>query len=197
MPYDRYENPLISRYASVEMAELFSPQRKFSTWRRIWIALAQAQQELGLGVTTEQIEQLEENAENIDFDTARRYENKLRHDVMAHVHAYGDVCPDARPIIHLGATSCFVTDNTDLIILREALVAVRSRLATSHGPRFLGKGIHRHWRNIESAFQQMASSSQRRSRSKLSRMSGGRPSAKSIWKSSRLSTSMMTRCTQA
>ena len=116
MPYDRYENPLISRYASAEMAELFSPQRKFSTWRRIWIALAQAQQELGLGVTTEQIEQLEEHADNIDFDTARRYENKLRHDVMAHVHAYGDVCPDARPIIHLGATSCFVTDNTDLII---------------------------------------------------------------------------------
>ena len=130
MPYDRYDNPLIISFASVEMAELFSPQRKFSTWRRIWIALAQAQQELGLGVTTEQIEQLEEHADNIDFDTARRYENKLRHDVMAHVHAYGDVCPDARPIIHLGATCCFVTDNTDLIILREALVAVRSRLAS-------------------------------------------------------------------
>ncbi|MBT4693587.1 MAG: adenylosuccinate lyase [Planctomycetaceae bacterium] len=129
MPHDRYENPLISRYASVEMAELFSPQRKFSTWRRIWIALAQAQQELGLGVTTEQIDQLQEHVDNIDFDMARQYENKLRHDVMAHVHAYGDVCPDARPIIHLGATSCFVTDNTDLIILREALVAVRSRLA--------------------------------------------------------------------
>ena len=91
MPYDRYENPLISRYASAEMAELFSPQRKFSTWRRIWIALAQAQQELGLGVTTEQIEQLEEHADNIDFDAARRYENKLRHDVMAHVHAYGSL----------------------------------------------------------------------------------------------------------
>ncbi len=129
MPHDRYENPLISRYASVEMAELFSPQRKFSTWRRIWIALAQAQQELGLGVTTEQIAQLQEHVDSIDFDTARQYEKKLRHDVMAHVHAYGDVCPDARPIIHLGATSCFVTDNTDLIILREALVAVRSRLA--------------------------------------------------------------------
>ena len=129
MAHDRYENPLISRYASVEMAELFSPQRKFSTWRRIWIALAQAQQELGLGVTTEQIAQLQEHVDSIDFDTARQYEKKLRHDVMAHVHAYGDVCPDARPIIHLGATSCFVTDNTDLIILREALVAVRSRLA--------------------------------------------------------------------
>ena len=108
MAYDRYENPLISRYASVEMAELFSPQRKFSTWRRIWIALAQAQQELGLGVTTEQIAQLQEHVDSIDFDTARQYEKKLRHDVMAHVHAYGDVCPDARPIIHLGATSCFV-----------------------------------------------------------------------------------------
>ncbi len=129
MAHDRYENPLISRYASVEMAELFSPQRKFSTWRRTWIALAQAQQELGLGVTTEQIAQLQEHVDSIDFDVARQYEKKLRHDVMAHVHAYGDVCPDARPIIHLGATSCFVTDNTDLIILREALVAVRSRLA--------------------------------------------------------------------
>ena len=129
MPHDRYENPLISRYASAEMAELFSPQRKFSTWRRIWVALAQSQQELGLGVTAEQIDQLQEHVDNIDFDAARQYENKLRHDVMAHVHAYGDVCPDARPIIHLGATSCFVTDNTDLIILREALVAVRSRVA--------------------------------------------------------------------
>ena len=129
MPHDRYENPLISRYASAEMAELFSAQRKFSTWRRIWIALAQAQQELGLGVTAEQINQLQEHVDNIDFDAARQYENKLRHDVMAHVHAYGDVCPDARPIIHLGATSCFVTDNTDLIILGEALVAVRSRVA--------------------------------------------------------------------
>jgi adenylosuccinate lyase len=129
MAHDRYENPLISRYASAEMAELFSPQRKFSTWRRIWIALAQAQQELGLGVTTEQIDQLLEHADNIDFDAARQYEKKLRHDVMAHVHAYGDVCPDARPIIHLGATSCFVTDNTDLIILREGLIAMRSRLA--------------------------------------------------------------------
>jgi adenylosuccinate lyase len=129
MAYDRYENPLISRYASAEMAELFSPQRKFSTWRRIWIALAQAQQELGLGITTEQIDQLQKHVDNIDFEVARQYEKKLRHDVMAHVHAYGDVCPDARPIIHLGATSCFVTDNTDLIILREALVAVRSRLA--------------------------------------------------------------------
>jgi adenylosuccinate lyase len=129
MAHDRYENPLISRYASAEMAELFSPQRKFSTWRRIWIALAQAQQELGLGVTTEQLDQLQEHADNIDFDAVGQYEKKLRHDVMAHVHAYGDVCPKARPIIHLGATSCFVTDNTDLIILREALVAVRSRLA--------------------------------------------------------------------
>ena len=123
MAHDRYENPLISRYASAEMAELFSPQRKFSTWRRIWIALAQAQQELGLGVTTEQIDQLQEHVDNIDFDAARQYENKLRHDVMAHVHAYGDVCPDARPIIHLGATSCFVTDNTDLIECFKQLAA--------------------------------------------------------------------------
>ncbi len=129
MTYDRYQNPLVNRYASAEMAELFSPQRKFSTWRRIWIGLAEAQQELGLAITDEQIDQLKKNADQIDFAAASQYEKKLRHDVMAHVHAYGDVCPAARPIIHLGATSCFVTDNTDLIILREALTSIRQRLA--------------------------------------------------------------------
>ncbi|HCA49264.1 MAG TPA: adenylosuccinate lyase [Planctomycetaceae bacterium] len=119
----------MTRYASAEMAEIFSPQRKFSTWRRMWIALAEAEQELGLPITDEQIGQLKAEVDNIDFDVAREYEKKLRHDVMAHVHTYGDVCPDARPIIHLGATSCFVTDNTDVILLREALIYVRKRLA--------------------------------------------------------------------
>jgi len=112
------------------MAEIFSPQRKFSTWRKMWIALAEAEQELGLPITDEQIAQLKSEAENIDFTVAKEYEKKLRHDVMAHVHAYGDVCPDARPIIHLGATSCFVTDNTDVLLLREALEYVRQRLAS-------------------------------------------------------------------
>ena len=129
MSHDKYQNPLITRYASAEMAEIFSPQRKFSTWRRMWIALAEAEQELGLPITDEQIGQLKAEVDNIDFDVAREYEKKLRHDVMAHVHTYGDVCPDARPIIHLGATSCFVTDNTDVILLREALIYVRKRLA--------------------------------------------------------------------
>jgi len=127
--HDKYQNPLITRYTSAEMAEIFSPQRKFSTWRRMWIALAEAEQELGLPITDEQIGQLKAEVDNIDFDVAREYEKKLRHDVMAHVHTYGDVCPDARPIIHLGATSCFVTDNTDVILLREALIYVRKRLA--------------------------------------------------------------------
>lgn len=126
--HDRYENPLLSRYASETMARLWSDQRKFSTWRRLWVALAEAEQEMGLPVTTSQIEEMRAHVDQIDFDAAARYERKLRHDVMAHVHAFGDVCPAARPIIHLGATSCYVTDNTDLILMREALALVRARL---------------------------------------------------------------------
>ncbi|MBD14717.1 MAG: adenylosuccinate lyase [Planctomycetaceae bacterium] len=121
MSQEAYENPLISRYASDTMSRLFSPQHKHSTWRRLWVALAESEAELGLPITQQQIDQLRANVDDIDFKIAGDYEKKLRHDVMAHVHAYGDQCPDARPIIHLGATSCFVTDNTDLIILREAL----------------------------------------------------------------------------
>ena len=130
MPNNRtqYENPLVSRYASPRMSELFSPQRKFSTWRRLWAALAEAEAELGLPITAKQIKQLKEHVDDIDFDAAGRYERKLRHDVMAHVRTYGDACPDARAIIHLGATSCFVGDNTDLLLLREALEMVRGRL---------------------------------------------------------------------
>jgi len=129
MSLDQYENPLISRYSSAEMSQLFSPQHKHSTWRRLWVSLAEAEAELGLPVSQAQIDQLKAHLDDIDFDVAAKYERELRHDVMAHVHAYGDQCPDARPIIHLGATSCFVTDNTDLILHREALQLVCSRLA--------------------------------------------------------------------
>lgn len=124
-----YENPLIGRYSSREMQELWGAQRRFSTWRRLWIWLAEAEQELGLPITSDQIAELRSQVDKIDFDAATKYERRLRHDVMAHVHAYGDVCPAARPIIHLGATSCYVTDNTDLILMRDGLEMVRSRLA--------------------------------------------------------------------
>jgi len=123
-----YRNPLIDRYASREMSAIWSPQNKHSTWRRLWVALAESQQQLGLKITNRQLKQLRENVENIDFAKSAEYERKLRHDVMAHVHAYGDQCPEAKKIIHLGATSCYVTDNTELIQLRESLRLVRKRL---------------------------------------------------------------------
>ncbi|MEA1951449.1 MAG: adenylosuccinate lyase, partial [Planctomycetota bacterium] len=125
-----YQNPLITRYSSKEMSAVWSPQRKFSTWRRLWVALAEAEAELGLAVTPQQIAELAAHVDDIDFEAAGGYERKLRHDVMAHVHAYGDACPGARGIIHLGATSCFVTDNTDLILLRDAMQLVRDRLVS-------------------------------------------------------------------
>jgi adenylosuccinate lyase len=124
-----YENPLMSRYASRQMSQLWGAQRKFSTWRKLWLMLAETEAELGLPITQEQIEELRNHLNDIDFNKAAEYETKLRHDVMAHVHTYGDVCPNARPIIHLGATSCFVTDNADAILLREALTLIRNRLA--------------------------------------------------------------------
>lgn len=124
----QYDNPLIARYAGPAMAELWSPRRKFTTWRRLWIALAEAQRALGLPITEGQVAELRAHAEDIDFEAARRHEKRLRHDVMAHVHTYGEAAPTARPIIHLGATSCYVTDNTDLILLREALGLVRDGL---------------------------------------------------------------------
>jgi adenylosuccinate lyase len=125
----QYDNPLIGRYASREMSELWSPQRKFSTWRRLWVALAEAEAELGLPITAGQIEELRTGVDSIDFAAAERYEREKRHDVMAHVAAFGDICPTAKGIIHLGATSCYVTDNTDMILLRESLALVRKRLA--------------------------------------------------------------------
>ncbi|TWT78013.1 Adenylosuccinate lyase [Posidoniimonas polymericola] len=123
-----YENPLITRYASRQMAALWGAQKKFSTWRRLWVALAEAEAELGLPISEAQLNELRENVDKIDFDNAAAYEKKLRHDVMAHVHAYGDQCPGAKAIIHLGATSNFVVDNTDLILLRESLELVRDRI---------------------------------------------------------------------
>jgi adenylosuccinate lyase len=124
-----YDNPLVGRYASREMTQLWSPQRKFSTWRRLWVALAEAEAELGLSITPEQIAELRAHVDDIDFTAAEAHERRLRHDVMAHVHAYGDVAPLARGIIHLGATSCYVTDNTDLILMREGLRMLAARLA--------------------------------------------------------------------
>ena len=128
MRHDRYESPLSSRYASDEMQYIFSPDKKFTTWRRLWVALARAEMELGLPVTAEQVEELSAHIDDIDYEKAAEYEKKLRHDVMAHVHAYGDLCPKAMPIIHLGATSCYVGDNTDIILMREALCLVRDEL---------------------------------------------------------------------
>jgi adenylosuccinate lyase len=123
-----YESPLSSRYASEEMLYLFSQDKKFTTWRRLWIALARAEMNLGLPVTQEQIDELEANKDNINYDVAREEEKRLRHDVMAHVHAYGAQCPKAMPIIHLGATSCYVGDNTDVILMKEGLELIRKRL---------------------------------------------------------------------
>lgn len=126
---DRYENPLCTRYASKKMQYIFSPMNKFSTWRKLWYNLAKAQKELGLGnITSEMLEQMKDNIYNIDFERAREYEKKLRHDVMAHVYTYGDACPKARSIIHLGVTSAFVGDNTDLIQIKQALELTKSRL---------------------------------------------------------------------
>ncbi len=123
-----YESPFNARYASKEMQEIFSPDTKFKTWRRLWIALAESEKELGLNITKEQIEQLKQFKDDINYDTAAKKEKEVRHDVMAHVHAYGEQCDKARGIIHLGATSCYVGDNTDIIIMTEALKLVRKKL---------------------------------------------------------------------
>ncbi len=123
-----YESPLATRYASSEMRYVFSDDKKFTTWRKLWIALAEGEQELGLDITDEQLDELRAHQDDVDYAAAARYEKELRHDVMAHVHAWGEVCPKARPIIHLGATSCFVGDNTELVCLREGLAILRRRL---------------------------------------------------------------------
>ncbi|MBQ4416096.1 MAG: adenylosuccinate lyase, partial [Butyrivibrio sp.] len=119
---DRYQSPLSERYAGKEMQYIFSPELKFRTWRRLWIALAEAEMELGLPITQAQIDEMKAHAEDINYDVAREREKQVRHDVMAHVHAYGVQCEQAKGIIHLGATSCYVGDNTDIILMRRALL---------------------------------------------------------------------------
>ena len=128
MSNDRYRSPLSERYASKEMQYIFSPDMKFRTWRRLWIALAETEKELGLDITDEQIAELKEHAEDINYEVAKEREKKVRHDVMSHVYAYGQQCLKAKGIIHLGATSCYVGDNTDIIVMHEALQLVRTKL---------------------------------------------------------------------
>ena len=128
MSNDRYTSPLSERYASKEMQYVFSPDKKFRTWRKLWIALAETEKELGLDITDEQIEELKAHADDINYDVAKEREKVVRHDVMSHVYAYGKQCPKAKGIIHLGATSCYVGDNTDIILMSEALEIVRKKL---------------------------------------------------------------------
>ncbi|NYB73602.1 adenylosuccinate lyase [Sedimentibacter hydroxybenzoicus DSM 7310] len=128
MSRDTYENPLITRYSSKEMLYIFSDEKKFSTWRKLWVALAEAEKELGLSITGEQIEEMKANIYNIDYDLAAQKEKEFRHDVMAHVHTFGTCCPSAMPIIHLGATSMYVVDNTDAILMKEALLLLKKKL---------------------------------------------------------------------
>lgn len=126
--YSEYISPLSQRYPSKEMKYLFSPEKKFTTWRKLWVALAEAEKQLGLDITDRQIKELRDNRENVNYREARAREKVVRHDVMSHVYAYGLQCPNAKGIIHLGATSCYVGDNTDLIIMRDALVLVRNKI---------------------------------------------------------------------
>ena len=128
MMKDTYESPLNTRYASKEMKYIFSPDKKFKTWRKLWVALAEAEMELGLSVTPEQVAQLKEHLDDINYDVAEAREKECRHDVMSHVYAYGVQCPDAKGIIHLGATSCYVGDNTDIIIMYEGLELIKTKL---------------------------------------------------------------------
>ena len=126
--HNTYENPLVSRYASKDMSYLFSNEKKFTTWRKLWVALAEAEAELGLPISKEQIGELKAHINDVDYEAAAKKEKEVRHDVMAHVLTYGQQCPNAKPIIHLGATSCFVGDNTDILILKEALDLVERKL---------------------------------------------------------------------
>ncbi|MGA1862691.1 adenylosuccinate lyase [Deferribacter thermophilus] len=128
MSYSEYKNPLTERYCCKEINYIFSPEKKFTTWRKLWIALAEAEKELGLPITDEQIEEMKQNINNIDFEYAKEMERKFRHDVMAHVHTFGKVAPKAMPIIHLGATSAYVGDNADLIVMKEALIHIRKKM---------------------------------------------------------------------
>jgi adenylosuccinate lyase len=131
---DSYKTPLNSRYASKEMSYLFSDEMKFKTWRKLWVALAESERELGLSISEEQIHELKTNIDNINYEDAEQKEREIRHDVMSHVYAYGLQCPKAKPIIHLGATSCYVGDNTDIIIMKEALLIIRKKLLNAIAP---------------------------------------------------------------
>ena len=128
---NRYESPLCSRYASEKMQYIFSPDFKFSTWRKLWCALAESEKELGLAITDEQIAEMKAHTDDIDYELEAVYEKKLRHDVMAHLHTYAELCPKAKPIIHLGATSCFVGDNTDIIQMKEGLSQIKKLLVNA------------------------------------------------------------------
>ena len=126
-----YENPLCTRYAGEEMKKIFSADNKFSTWRKLWVALAESEKELGLNITDSQIAQMKEHIYDIDYDRAAEYESRFRHDVIAHVHTYGEACPLAKPVIHLGATSCYVGDNTDIILMKEAMLRIKTLLVST------------------------------------------------------------------
>lgn len=142
-PQDRFQSPLETRYASAEMSGLWGDLHRYSTWRRLWVILARSQRELGLTISAEQVAELERNIDQIDFAAVAGHERRLRHDVMAHVHALGDQCPLARPVIHLGATSCYVTDNTDLLLLRDGLRLVVKRLVAALRSLAAFAGRHR------------------------------------------------------
>src|ERR687895_847508 len=125
---DRYSSPLAERYASKAMLDLWSARTRYGLWRRLWLALAEAQRQLGISIPADALSEMREHLDDIDFDAVAAYERRFRHDVMAHVHAFGDVAPSARPFIHLGATSAFVTDNADLILLRRGLEVLRAKI---------------------------------------------------------------------
>ena len=147
MRTDIYQSPLCERYASKEMQHIFSNDKKFTTWRKLWIALAESEKELGLPITDEQIEEMKREAGNIDYEKASKYERELRHDVMAHVHTFGDACPKAAGIIHLGATSCYVGDNTDIIVMHEALQRIKKVFLRLRLPIFRRRSRQR-WENV-------------------------------------------------
>ena len=140
---DRYENPLSTRYASREMQAIFADDTKFSTWRRLWLALAESERELGLPISEAQIEEMSAHLTDIDYQAAAAYEAETRHDVVAHIRAYGDACPTAKPIIHLGATSCYVGDNTDIILQRRALLRIRQLLLAALAKLSLFAAAHK------------------------------------------------------
>ena len=142
---ETYQSPLSTRYASEAMRRNFSDLERFRTWRRLWIALAECEAELGLDISAEQLDELRAHTDDVDLEAAARHERALRHDVMAHVHAWGEQCPRARAIIHLGATSCYVTDNSELIAIRRGLELVRGQLVSLIG---VLRGFALEWRSL-------------------------------------------------